>query len=52
MGIVVESLVLTKQFAKAKRYMDVYERESGYLVVIEILAFVTILISMQRGCII
>lgn len=30
MGIVVESLVLTKQFAKAKRYMDVYERESGY----------------------
>ena len=30
LGIVVESLVLTKQFAKAKRYMDVYERESGY----------------------
>ena len=30
LGIVIESLVSTKQFAKAKRYMDVYERESGY----------------------
>ncbi len=30
LGIVIESLVSTRQFAKAKRYMDVYERESGY----------------------
>lgn len=30
LGVPMSSLILTKQYAKVKRYMDIYERESGY----------------------
>lgn len=30
LGVPMSSLLLTKQYAKVKRYMDIYERESGY----------------------
>lgn len=30
LGNVLEALVLTKQYAKARKSMDIYERESGY----------------------
>lgn len=30
LGNVLEALVLTKQYAKARKCMDIYERESGY----------------------
>lgn len=30
LGVPMSSLLLTKQYAKVKKYMDIYERESGY----------------------
>lgn len=30
LGVPMSSLILIKQYAKVKRYMDIYERESGY----------------------
>ena len=30
LGVPMSSLILTKQYAKVKGYMDIYERESGY----------------------
>ena len=30
LGVPMSSLLLTKKYAKVKRYMDIYERESGY----------------------
>ena len=30
LGVPMSSLLLTKQYAKVKRYMDIYERKSGY----------------------
>ena len=30
LGGAIQALILTKQYAKAKKYMDVFEAESGY----------------------
>lgn len=30
LGLPIQSLILTKQYAKAQKYMDIYEKESGY----------------------